>query len=403
MREVAPPLTHTELVVAAHRWLRGSQRHPVVLCEPVRLCVSESPDVIGWASSGLCTVVECKTSRADFWADLRKPHRREADRGLGEMRWYFAEPGVLRVEDLPDGWGLAEVRALYTGGRRVTRVRPPTRQELHNVRGAASMLVQSVERLTDGWRSPVPLKVFGGWEPDTIADVYATETAPQEGTEEDMSAKGRTRKEGPAYDSPAHDDFPTPPWAIERLLERLATELHAVGPKWIEPCSGAGSIIRTVDKFYTDNSPEGHAWRPDWSAVELQHRYRQALRGLNVAGYLADFPTWAASRPAQSYDVAISNPPYGIAETILASCQRIAKVTILLLRTPFIASEKRADLMRAWTPDLFGLPNRPNFVAGGSDNADYAWMRWTHGTQGQPGRVVVLGSTPVEVRTGEAA
>src|SRR5262249_37774012 len=154
------------------------------------------------------------------------------------------------------------------------------------------------------------------------------------------------------------------------------------GRRWIEPCAGGGSIIRAVNSFYEQAAPEGQGpWLPQWSAVELQHRYRKALADMKIDAYLSDFRVWAANRPPLSYDVAISNPPYEIAEEILAGCQRIARVTIFLLRMPFVASEKRSANMRAWTPDLFALPNRPEFVAGESDNADYAWMRWTHGQQ----------------------
>jgi hypothetical protein len=66
-------VTHEELCERARRWLSGSRR-----CEPVFSNIascSEIPDAIGWSScygwSG-STVVECKTSRSDFYADRKK-------------------------------------------------------------------------------------------------------------------------------------------------------------------------------------------------------------------------------------------------------------------------------------------------------------------------------------------
>lgn len=212
-----------------------------------------------------------------------------------------------------------------------------------------------------------------------------------------MSAKGRARAD---YVEPAHDDYPTPAWAVERMLEPWATELHNAGRRWIEPCAGAGTIISATNRWFADNAPEGQApWRPEWTAVELQYRYAPALRALGVAsGALADFRLWAKSRERNSFDVCVTNPPYDIAAEILGECQRICRVTVALLRMPYLASEERSASLRAWTPDVASLPNRPQFVQGGSDNADYGWLRWTDGRQGEPGRVIILGTTPEEIR-----
>lgn len=168
-------MTHAELVAAAHRWLAGSQRHPVVLSEPVRLTCSEVPDVIGWSANASCSLVECKTSREDFVADLRKPFRRDPCRGLGAFRWFFAPRGVLRLEEIPSGWGLAELRVGDQGVGRVFRIRPPTRFADHNIQGETSMLIQAVERATGTWRYRSTLKVFGGLEPDAegLDEIYA--------------------------------------------------------------------------------------------------------------------------------------------------------------------------------------------------------------------------------------
>lgn len=107
-------MTHADLVGIAARWLKRCNCC-VVLTERG---VDEVPDAIGWVRPILrptSYVVECKVSRADFLADRKKPWR-EDGRGLGKHRFYLAPKGVIRVEELPRGWGLLEptTRGVYT-------------------------------------------------------------------------------------------------------------------------------------------------------------------------------------------------------------------------------------------------------------------------------------------------
>jgi len=67
---------------------------------------AEHPDVIGWRW-GSSILVECKTSRADFARDRLKPYHQH-DTGMGEKRFFLTPPGLLKAEELPDGWGLLE-------------------------------------------------------------------------------------------------------------------------------------------------------------------------------------------------------------------------------------------------------------------------------------------------------
>jgi len=108
-------LTHDQLCDAGATWLHGRGRCPIVLKEFACL-LGEQPDVLGLRNSGTDSLlIEAKASRSDFLADRRKPHRRErADQALGSYRWYLCEPDVIRVEDLPERWGL-----LYVTNRRV--------------------------------------------------------------------------------------------------------------------------------------------------------------------------------------------------------------------------------------------------------------------------------------------
>src|SRR6201988_4817609 len=101
-------MTHAQLVEKAVRWLRG-YRCGVVLSE--QACVSgEMPDAIGWKQACHSVLVECKITRADFLADRAKPFRLKPEKGVGSERFYMAPPGLMKVEDLPPGWGLLEYR-----------------------------------------------------------------------------------------------------------------------------------------------------------------------------------------------------------------------------------------------------------------------------------------------------
>jgi hypothetical protein len=97
-------------------WLRR-YRCGVVLSE--QACVSgEMPDAIGWKKACHSVLVECKASRADFLADREKPFRQQPEIGVGCERFYLAPRGLIRVDELPNGWGLLEVC-----GREVEKVR----------------------------------------------------------------------------------------------------------------------------------------------------------------------------------------------------------------------------------------------------------------------------------------
>lgn len=101
-------MTHAQLVEKAVRWLRA-YRCGVVLSE--QACVSgETPDVIGWKQTCHSVLVECKISRADFLADREKPFRQKPDDGVGSERFYLTPTALIKLEELPTGWGLLEYR-----------------------------------------------------------------------------------------------------------------------------------------------------------------------------------------------------------------------------------------------------------------------------------------------------
>ena len=102
-------MTHAQLVRLAEQWLRKRYRCGIVLSE--QSCASgETPDVIGWKNSCRSVLIECKISRADFFADREKPWRRNPGNGMGCERFYLAPQGLIEKHELPKAWGLLECK-----------------------------------------------------------------------------------------------------------------------------------------------------------------------------------------------------------------------------------------------------------------------------------------------------
>lgn len=133
-------MTHAELCKRAVRWLRKSRNCGVVLSE-MKTLTTEIPDAIGWRNDR-SFVVECKTSRADFLADSKKPHK-IAGRGVGNYRYFMCEEGVIRESDLV-GRDEGLVVIAYDG--RAVECRLPGRREpcLEDER---TMLVSALRRI----------------------------------------------------------------------------------------------------------------------------------------------------------------------------------------------------------------------------------------------------------------
>jgi len=104
--------SHAELVEAGCKWLRR-QSCSVIVHEPFRCSINEQPDAIGWRE-GASILLEAKASRSDYLVDARKPWRREPALGVGDWRFFIAPLGMISVDELPDRWGLLELK-----GRRV--------------------------------------------------------------------------------------------------------------------------------------------------------------------------------------------------------------------------------------------------------------------------------------------
>jgi hypothetical protein len=129
-------------VERAVRWLRW-YRCGVVLSE--QACVSgEMPDAIGWKQACHSVLVECKVTRADFLADRAKPFRLKPEKGVGGERFYLSPASLIRIEELPPGWGLLEVRH-----SRVEMIKPAAKnlRSAAGFRGEMNLLLASLRRV----------------------------------------------------------------------------------------------------------------------------------------------------------------------------------------------------------------------------------------------------------------
>ncbi len=125
-------MTHPGLVELAVQWLRSRYRCSIILSEQA-CCSGEIPDVIGWKGRCRSVVIECKVSRADFLADRAKPWRQNPETALGCERFYCAPVGLIAAAELPDGWGLLEVR-----GRKIEVTVPCSKRR--SLRSAGGLL-----------------------------------------------------------------------------------------------------------------------------------------------------------------------------------------------------------------------------------------------------------------------
>jgi len=143
-------ITHDELIELGRKWLAKSY----AACAPYGHCgcaviltelcaatrLGEQPDILGF-STKTTILIECKASRADFYADKKKPFR-EFEQGIGGQRWYLAPVGIIPIEALPDKWGLLEV----TPDRKITVLVHPIIQA-RDFHSEMNMLISTVRRL----------------------------------------------------------------------------------------------------------------------------------------------------------------------------------------------------------------------------------------------------------------
>ena len=207
-----------------------------------------------------------------------------------------------------------------------------------------------------------------------------------------MSATGRgaQRRKGDAYYTPA--------WPVYRLLE--AVPLWP-GGLWLEPCVGAGAIVLAVHRWYRKQGLEA----PTWRVCDLKPSARLILPGPFNIEHVAtgDYIRGAMDGEIRSgsFSVCMTNPPYLEAMRFLLQALTQCETVVLLLRLNWLASEERQEWLEANTPDVYVLPNRPDYTGEGGDATEYAWMVWRNRTDGSVigvPRLKILATTPAAER-----
>lgn len=118
---------HYELCCLGAKFLKSRKNsepfelpNKYVVVELVTL-TAENPDI--WATNGYhTTLVEVKTSHSDFIADQKKWVRssaaEQADKCLGNFRYYLCPEGVISLNEIPENWGL-----LVYNGKKIVKVK----------------------------------------------------------------------------------------------------------------------------------------------------------------------------------------------------------------------------------------------------------------------------------------
>ena len=166
-------MTHDELIDEVSKWLNKypvfhnfnnmNDVHPIrskcsfVVCEVVTVNCHGTPDIIGWDETR-SVLVECKTSRSDFRAEKKKHVRRKdmESLGIGGLRYYATPKGLLKLEEIPENWGLIEVdetisiKKLIPFGtvdaERIYIKKHATPIKEYNVRAEMSILMSVIKR-----------------------------------------------------------------------------------------------------------------------------------------------------------------------------------------------------------------------------------------------------------------
>lgn len=142
-------MTHSQLVQLASKWLK--RRFPVVITEMAG--GSEEPDAIGF-KGGFSCLIECKASKPDFYAERNKPRTRSGVNGMGDHRYYLTTPGLVKLEQLPEKWGL-----LHAQGRGVYVIKQAELQE-KNYRREQALLLSCIRRIGQDAPKGVSVKFY---------------------------------------------------------------------------------------------------------------------------------------------------------------------------------------------------------------------------------------------------
>jgi hypothetical protein len=165
-----------------------------------------------------------------------------------------------------------------------------------------------------------------------------------------MSAKGR------GTTPIANDAYPTPYWAVHRLLDVLPIRDWLPG-RWLEPAVGSGAILDAVGDHESCMLIDTY---PNWTTVDVRAVESSDRRAVHwpSTNFLEQFGS------SKLFDVAITNPPFSLAFEFAKKMTKIARHSFLLTRLNILEAGKKSGRLK-WlsqnTPDVYVLPDRPCF------------------------------------------
>lgn len=141
-------MTHKEIVEKLSKWLKKHKQNisipncTLVLTEFVTInSCGETPDILGF-NNWTSVMIEVKTSRSDFRADIKKRFKKFS-KGSGEFKYYVCPYGMLDTDEIPDGYGLIYIDI----NNNITLVKNAIRQECADLRVERTMLLSYIRRL----------------------------------------------------------------------------------------------------------------------------------------------------------------------------------------------------------------------------------------------------------------
>lgn len=175
----------------------------------------------------------------------------------------------------------------------------------------------------------------------------------------------------------AYDFYPTPPEAIESLMEALHKYNIDLGDRVLEPCAGDGALIKPL-------------WRPgrEIQAYDIDESHLPQLQKLCNNGDIICYGTLdvlaLTQKEFNSFDTIITNPPFSITQEIMEHILKLREQSthkntyvIILQRLGFLGSQKRHEFWNKYPPNaVWALSKRPSFTGKGTDAHEYGWFIW---------------------------
>lgn len=180
--------------------------------------------------------------------------------------------------------------------------------------------------------------------------------------------------------------FPTPDEVTRAILPHLHLSARDTV---LDPCSGEGHLLMSIQKWFQDREDQ----TPELTALEI-HPTRHRITSEN--GFRMVLPHGNSLRRADwgRPSAIVMNPPFGYAmefwKDALAKVREGGQVA-MLVKTSFLQTKERAEVLRSNMPDAGLLTWRPSFYGNGNDWYDYVWL---HHHPGRESRMFHLWREP---------